>query len=153
MRHLSRVHVSTQSGAQIPGLLHHAKHSTSGHIHTLTHNCCHRSFCKKWRERERGKKRGRMLQWQTQSVMQDYCVSFSTAIDVVFMLETQSFSKCCGPYYPCSYWRQRQRAEEGRRDFPPAIFVVWWLLSPSDHEKTGGGGSRRTGVPQLHPSH
>lgn len=32
---------------------------------------------------------GEGLPWQTQSVMQDYSVSFSTAIDVVFMGGTQ----------------------------------------------------------------
>lgn len=38
-----------------------------------------------------GKREGRVLQWQTQSVMRDYSVSFSTAIDVIFMRETQAF--------------------------------------------------------------
>lgn len=49
------------------------------------------------RQGKRWKKRGRVLQWQTQSVMQDYSVSFSTAIDVVFIAETQSFSKDSAP--------------------------------------------------------
>lgn len=71
---------------------------------------------------EEGKeKRGRVLQWQTQSVMQDYSVSFSTAIDVVFMVETQGFSKRSGPCYPCSTLKTKA---EGGGDSPPAVFAV-----------------------------
>lgn len=67
-----------------------------------------------------------MLQWQTQSVMQDYSVSFFTAIDVVFMGETQGFSKCSGPCYPCTT-SETKTAGEGRcRGFSPCG------LNPSD---------------------
>lgn len=62
-----------------------------------------------------------MLQWQTQSVMQDYSVSFSTAIDVVCMGETQGFSKRSGPCYPRSILETK--AEGGGGDSPPAVFA------------------------------
>lgn len=82
------------------------------------HGFRHGSFCKERRsERKRGKKRGRVLQWQTQSVMQDYSVSFSTAIDVVFMGETQGFSKRSGPCYPCSTLETKAEGGGGWRGF------------------------------------
>lgn len=84
---------------------------------------CHRSFYRKRRrekEREGEKKtRGRVLQWQTQSVMQDYSVSFSTAIDVVFMGETQGFSKRIGPCYPSSILETKAEGGGGWRGFSP----------------------------------
>lgn len=68
---------------------------------------------------ERGKKRGRVPQWQTQSVMQDYSVSFSTAIDVVFVGETQGFSKCSRLCYPCSVLKTMAEGGGGWRGFSP----------------------------------
>lgn len=69
------------------------------YVHTLN---LERASVEVFFARKERKKRGRVLQWQTQSVMQDYSVSFSTAIDVVFIGETQGFTKCSGPCYPCS---------------------------------------------------
>lgn len=89
-------------------------------MHTRAQARCHRSFCKKrGKEREGGKKRERVLQWQTQSVMQDYSVSFSMAIDVVFMGETQGFSKGSDPCYPRSILETKAVGEGGWRGFFP----------------------------------
>lgn len=97
-------------------------------MYVSAHGFRHGSFCKERRsERKRGKKRGRVLQWQTQSVMQDYSVSFSTAIDVVFMGETQGFSKRSGPCYPCSTLETKAEGGGGWRGFsppPPVVFAI-----------------------------
>lgn len=67
-------------------------------IHMLNAHLSTKFFAGKEEAKDReAKKGGRVLRWQTQSVMQDYTVSFSTAIDVVFMGETQGFSKGSGP--------------------------------------------------------
>ena len=89
----------------------------------------HRSFCKerKGENGREGKKRGRVLQRQTQSVMQDYSVSSSTAIDVVFMGETQGFSKRSGPCYPCSILETKAEGGGG----------VEGILSPPTHHPRG----------------
>eukprot|EP00064_Thunnus_orientalis_P006674 superscaffoldBa00000708_g6692 len=51
--------------------------------------------------------------------MQDYSVSFSTAIDVVFMGETQGFSERSGPCYPCSILETNAEGGGGWRGFSP----------------------------------
>lgn len=53
----------------------------------------------------------------------------------------RAFLNAAAPAIPAPYWRQRQRAEEGGGDSPPAIFAVWWLLSPSGKK----GGFQGTG--------
>lgn len=125
-------------------------------MYVSAHGFRHGSFCKERRsERKRGKKRGRVLQWQTQSVMQDYSVSFSTAIDVVFMGETQGFSKRSGPCYPCSTLETKAEGGGGWRGFssrpPPVVFAIWWLLSPSLCYR--GTGWWRPRLPPRCPSH
>lgn len=111
-------------------------------MYVSAHGFRHGSFCKERRsERKRGKKRGRVLQWQTQSVMQDYSVSFSTAIDVVFMGETQGFSKRSGPCYPCSTLETKAEGGGGWRGFSSRPPPPWSL--PSDgyclHPSVTGG--------------
>lgn len=65
------------------------------------------------------RKRGRVLQRQTRSVMQDYSVSFSTAIDVLFMGGTQGFSERSGPCYPAAILETKTEGGEGWRGFSP----------------------------------
>lgn len=57
--------------------------------------------------------------------MQDYSVSFSTAIDVVFMGETQGFSKMQRPLLSLLHIRDKGRGRrEGGEDSPPAVLDV-----------------------------
>lgn len=115
--------------------------------HSRARGCCHRSFCRKQGGKEReGKKRGRVLQWQTQSVMQDYSVSFSTAIDVVFMGETQGFSKRSGPCYPRSILETKAESGGGWRGVSPCgLRCLMAAISLPDAGKKGFPGDRLEG--------
>lgn len=101
----------------------------------------------------RERKRGRVLQWQTQSVMQDYSVSFSTAIDVVFMGETQGFSKHSGPCYPRSTLETKaEGGGEWRGFFPCGLRRLTAAISiPLSSEKGVSGG--QVGGPTSAPTY
>lgn len=104
------------------------------------------------RERKRGEKRGRVLQWQTQSVMQDYSVSFSTAIDVVFMGETEGFSKCSGPCHTRFILETKAEGGGGWRGVSPCgLCCLMAAISIPDAGKKVFPGDRFEGDLGSHP--